>query len=53
VYVCLERDMAALNYTAPFSAWLRAFPRDQVLLLQYETLTDPVYTPTLLRSVKS
>lgn len=34
VFSCLQRDLPALNYTTPLLAWLEAFPREQIMLLQ-------------------
>ncbi|PRW50784.1 hypothetical protein C2E21_5410 [Chlorella sorokiniana] len=41
LFACLKDQLPALNYTAQLSAWLDAFPADQVMLLQYETLASP------------
>jgi hypothetical protein len=40
------------NYSAPVQAWLDAFPRRQLLLLQYERLTDPDQEAAHLHIVK-
>jgi hypothetical protein len=34
LFACLKEQLPALNYTAQLSAWLDAFPADQVMLLQ-------------------
>ncbi|KAL4430049.1 hypothetical protein ABPG77_004419 [Micractinium sp. CCAP 211/92] len=53
VFSCLQRDLPALNYTTPLSAWLEAFPREQIMLLQYENLTNPEHTAAHLQAVKT
>lgn len=34
IFSCLQRGLPALNYTTPLTAWLEAFPREQIMLLQ-------------------
>ncbi|EFN56555.1 hypothetical protein CHLNCDRAFT_57487 [Chlorella variabilis] len=53
VFHCLERDLPGQNYSEPFQAWLDAFPREQIMLLQYESLTAPEHVASHLRAVKS
>ena len=52
VFHCLERDLPGQNYSEPFQAWLDAFPREQIMLLQYESLTAPEHVASHLRAVK-
>lgn len=51
-YACLRGGLAGLNYTAPLAAWLEAFPRGQVLLLQHESLVAPDTTARHLSELK-
>ncbi|KAL4443999.1 hypothetical protein ABPG75_011736 [Micractinium tetrahymenae] len=53
VFSCLQRDLPALNFTTPLTAWLEAFPREQIMLLQYESLTHPEHTAAHLQEVKT
>ena len=52
LFECLELELPWNNYTQPLTAWLAAFPREQIMLLQYETLTDPAYEAAQLKAVK-
>lgn len=52
LFECLELELPWNNYSTPVQAWLDAFPRRQLLLLQYERLTDPDREASHLRTVK-
>lgn len=41
LFPCLKKQLPALNYTAQLTAWLDAFPADQVMVMQYEALVSP------------
>jgi hypothetical protein len=39
LFKCLELELPWNNYSMPIQSWLDAFPKEQLLLLQYESLT--------------
>ncbi|KAL4430048.1 hypothetical protein ABPG77_004418 [Micractinium sp. CCAP 211/92] len=53
LFECLELELPWNNYTAPFMAWLEAYPPEQIMLLQYESLTAPEYEKQHLQAVKT
>jgi hypothetical protein len=34
VYTCLKKELPGLNYSEPWEAWLQAWPRTQLYLVQ-------------------
>lgn len=52
LFSCLKTELPEHNYTTPIQAWLEVYPREQLLLLQYESLTAPEQEAEQLKAVK-
>lgn len=53
LFKCLELELPWNNYSMPIQSWLDAFPKEQLLLLQYESLTAEDKEAEHLTAVKS
>lgn len=54
LYKCIRQKLEDPDerYTPRLQAWVDAFPREQLFVMQYENLTEPAATKRVLRDVK-
>lgn len=52
LFDCLRSELLTVSYTAQLAAWLAAFPSEQVMLTQYESLVSPERAAAQVKDVK-
>ncbi|PSC69269.1 snurportin-1 [Micractinium conductrix] len=49
---CVMKELKSENYSEPLQAWLEAFPRGQLYVVQYENMTSSATSPSVLQDIK-